>query len=71
MPVPEPASYDGNPLKYSAWRISFRALVENRSVSQTDNIYYLKRYLSGKAHSLVGSLFLIDHENAYDEAWAL
>jgi hypothetical protein len=69
--VPEPFVYDGDPLRYNAWKAAFNALIERKGIPKEDRIYHLQKYLKGRALTLVENLFMIESPNAYDEARAL
>ena len=36
LPTPEPTVFDGDPLKYNDWSIAFKALIEDKRISEGD-----------------------------------
>ncbi|XP_013855845.1 eukaryotic translation initiation factor 3 subunit A, partial [Austrofundulus limnaeus] len=51
IPVPEPAVFSGDPIRYSDWKHSFETLIDQKSIPDKEKIFYLRRYLSGQAKS--------------------
>ena len=68
LPAPEPTIFEGNPLEYVDWNISFRALIENSSIPESDRIHYLKRYVGGTAKEAISGYFLLKSSDAYIKA---
>ncbi|KAI2646382.1 hypothetical protein H4Q32_025464 [Labeo rohita] len=69
LPAPEPSVFSGDPLKFLEWRTSFKALIERRCTNPADKLFYLQKYVSGEAQSVLeGSFYRKDNE-AYDQAW--
>ena len=71
LPPPEPSIFDGDPLRYNDWSVSFRTLIESKAIPSSDKIHYLKRYLAGSAREAVSGYFLLNTETAFDKAKAL
>ena len=69
LPAPEPSVFDGNPLRFAAWKSSFTSLIVSRNVPVNEKIYYLQKYLAGEARECVEGLFYFDTEEAYQNAW--
>ena len=69
LPAPEPTIFEGDPLKYPAWKASFSALIESRTIPPNEKMHYLRRYLSGEAKECVEGVFYFDTKDAYDGAW--
>ncbi|KAL5011234.1 hypothetical protein ScPMuIL_011683 [Solemya velum] len=53
LPTPEPFTFNGDPMKYPAWKSSFAALIESRGIAPREQIHYLRKYLSGEAKKLL------------------
>ena len=71
LPAPEPTVFDGNPLKYNDWSIAFKALIEDKRISEGDKIHYLKRYVSGPAREVISGYLLLRSDSAFERAKAL
>ncbi|XP_061759356.1 uncharacterized protein arhgef25a isoform X5 [Nerophis ophidion] len=69
LPVPEPAVFNGDPIKYKDWKMSFQLLIERKNIPMAEKIYYLRKYVGGPARKAVGSYFLLGTEMAYSTAW--
>ena len=68
LPVPEPTVFNGEPLKYHDWKISFNALIDKKNIPAMDKIHYLKRYLSGPAREAVSGYFILQDDSSYERA---
>lgn len=67
--VPEPPVFTGDSINFIEFKQSFVALVDKKSVSSADNMFYLKKYVRGLAtNALEGTFFRTDDE-AYQDAW--
>ena len=67
LPSPEPDVFSGDPLKFTSWFNSFKALISTRSIPESERIFYLNKYLSGEAkESVEGFLSLCTPEAYYD-----
>lgn len=71
LPVPEPAVFTGDPLKFKDWRLSFETLIDRKNIPKNEKLYYLRKYLGGAAKKTVEGFFLLGTEAAYDFAWKL
>ncbi|KAI2647804.1 Gypsy retrotransposon integrase-like protein 1 [Labeo rohita] len=69
IPAPEPSVFSGDPLKFLEWRTSFKALIERRCTNPADNLFYLQKYVSGEAQSVLEGSFYRKDDEAYDQAW--
>ncbi|XP_056236444.1 uncharacterized protein LOC130172051 [Seriola aureovittata] len=69
LPTPEPSVFFGDPLKFIEWKTSFKALIECRCTNPADKLFYLQRYISGEARSVVEGSFYRKDEDAYNQAW--
>ena len=68
LPIPEPAIFTGDPLKFFSWMSSFSILIESKGVPAIEKIHYLKKYLGGSAIEVVEGLFDLADEDVYDKA---
>ncbi|KAL1279105.1 hypothetical protein QQF64_025778 [Cirrhinus molitorella] len=69
LPTPEPSVFSGDPLKFLEWRTSFKALIERRCTNPADKLFYLQKYVSGEAQSVLEGSFYRKDDEAYDQAW--
>ena len=69
LPLPEPTIFSGDPLKFTEWSASFKALIERRCSSPADRLFYLQKYISGEARSALEGSFYRKDEEAYQQAW--
>lgn len=69
LPVPEPAVFNGNPIKYKDWKMSFQMLIERKNIPVSEKIYYLSKYVGGPARKAVESYFLLGTDTVYHAAW--
>ncbi|KAM9709232.1 uncharacterized protein ACNS7B_023621 [Menidia menidia] len=69
LPAPEPSVFSGDPLKFTEWRTSFKALIETTCTSSAHRLFYLRKYISGDALSVLEGTFYRSDEEAYTQAW--
>ncbi|KAI4883641.1 hypothetical protein NFI96_030569, partial [Prochilodus magdalenae] len=69
LPTPEPTIFSGDPLKFTEWSTSFKALIERRCSNPADRLFYLQRYIAGEAKSFLEGSFYRKDEEAYQQAW--
>ncbi len=69
LPLPEPPIFSGDPLKFTEWSASFKALKERRCSSPADRLFYLEKYIGGEARSALEGSFYRKDEEAYQQAW--
>ena len=67
LPQPRVPTFDGNPVEYRTFARAFENLIESRTSSGTEPLYYLEQYTAGDVKELVRSC----HHLAPDEAWRL
>ena len=68
LPLPEPETFSGDLLRYPTWKKSFDTIVERRTDSPSQRLYYLGRYTTGKAKESISGLLALDSEHAYRDA---
>ena len=56
---PEPSVFDGDPLKYLAWKSAFQTLIEQKRIPSSEKIHYLRKYLSGSVKEVIENFFLL------------
>ncbi|KAG7518954.1 hypothetical protein JOB18_048112 [Solea senegalensis] len=56
---------------YNDWRLSFEALIDQKSIQEDQKIYYLRRYVDGDAKKVIDGYFLLGIASAYASAWEL
>ena len=68
LPVQEPLTFNGDPLQYPAWRATFYLLIESQTISETEKLLYLQRYVSGPAKEAISGSFMAASTDAYKTA---
>ena len=43
LPIPEPTTFSGDPLKFNHWKSSFQTLIENKNIPNTEKVFFLQR----------------------------
>ena len=71
LAIPEPEVFSGNPVQFSSWLNSFRTLVESRNIPEEERIYYLRKYVSGKAKDCIEGFLNLGTPESYLEATTL
>lgn len=71
LPIPEPTTFTGDPLKFIDWTISFMALIDQKPIPASEKMLYLKSYIAGEARKVVEEFFYRNSEKAYQCAWAV
>ena len=70
LPVLEPEVFDGkDPLAFPLWRLAFDALVDNRTITDTDKLNLLNKYLKGEAKRAIQGYLLLSPSEAYYKAY--
>ena len=64
----EPTIFNGEPLNYLNWKVSFEGLIESGRHSPLQKLAYLQQYLGGKAKEAVSEYFQIGTEEAFKDA---
>ena len=68
LPQPRVSVFDGNPIEYRTFVRAFESLIESRTYSSTDRLYYLEQFTAGDVKELVRSCHHLPPEEGYDEA---
>lgn len=68
LPLAEPEAFSGDLFHYPSWKKSFDMIVERRTDSPSQLIYYLGRYTTREAKEAIRGLLALDSEHAYREA---
>ena len=63
--------FDGNPVEYRSFIQAFENLIESRTQSSTERLYYLEQYTSGDVKEQVRSCHHLPPEEGYVEARSL
>lgn len=56
IPIPEPAVFSGDPLKYNDWKLSFQTLIDHKNLPAQ---FFLHKYVSGPAKRAIEGHFLV------------
>ena len=68
LPQPRVPTFDGNPVEYHTFARAFESLIESRTVSGTERLYYLEQYTAGVVKELVQSCHHLATDEGYAEA---
>ena len=68
LPQPHVPVFDGDPINYRTFIRAFESLIESRTVSSVDRMYYLEQYTLGDVKELVRSCHHLPPDEGYDEA---
>ena len=72
LPQPRVPVFDGNPMEYRTFISAFESLVETRTFSSSDRLYYLEQFTAGDVKELVRSCHHLPPDEGYDQArWLL
>ncbi|XDV25914.1 hypothetical protein PO909_029740 [Leuciscus waleckii] len=69
LPMPEPPVFVGDPIHFIEFKQSFAALIDKKTVSSADKMFYLKKYESGPARKALEGTFFRTDDEAYQDAW--
>ncbi|XP_070410207.1 uncharacterized protein [Nothobranchius furzeri] len=69
LPAPEPFVFSGDPIQFIEWKAAFTSLVDQRSITPAEKLYYLKRYVGGPARQVLDGTFYRSDNEAYQDAW--
>ena len=68
LPQPRVPTFDGNPVEYRTFVRAFESLIESRTSSSTERLYYLEQYTAGDVKELVRSCHHLAPDEGYAEA---
>ena len=71
LPQPRVPMFNGNPVEYCSFIQAFENLIESRTQSSIERLYYLEQYSSGDMKELVRSCHHLPPEEGYVEACRL
>ena len=60
--------FKGDPLSYQPFRHAFKNLIEDKTSSSQDRLYYLEQFTAGQARDLVRSCMHMEARRGYPEA---
>ena len=69
LPSLVPEVFEGDILKYPAWRCKVRAILAKAQMGEFERLQTLAHYLRGRARTPVESLLMVEAEGCYEEAW--
>lgn len=69
LSVPEPFVFSGDPIRFIEWKAAFTSLVDQRSITPAEKLYYLKKYVSSPARQALDGTFYRSDSEAYQDAW--
>lgn len=44
LPIPEPTTFCGDPLRFNDWKVSFQTLIDRKNIPGEEKLYYLQKY---------------------------
>ncbi|KAL9986036.1 hypothetical protein ACROYT_G000097 [Oculina patagonica] len=68
LPQPLVPTFQGNLLEYRSFIRAFESLIEHRTSSSTERLYYLEQYTAGDVKELVRSCHHLSPDQGYQEA---
>ncbi|XP_071482161.1 uncharacterized protein [Diadema antillarum] len=68
LPLPEPPVFNGKPLNYPAWKMSYNLLIEHSKVPPHERFFYLLKYLRDEPREMVEGYALAGDDMAYRDA---
>ena len=68
LPQPDVPTFSGNPVEYCAFVRAFESIIESKTLSERDRLYYLVQYTTGEVQELVRSCLAMAEEEGYKEA---
>ena len=68
LPRPEPPVFNGDPLTYPDWESAFNTLIDKRPIPEEEKVFYLRKYVSGKAKESIEGYLMINSAVAYQRA---
>ena len=68
LPQPRVPIFDGNPVDYRSFVRAFESLIESRTQSSTERLYYLEQYTAGDVKELIRSCHHLPPDEGYEEA---
>lgn len=69
LSAPEPSVFSGDPLSFLEWSTSFKTLIIQRCTNPADRLFYLQKYISGEALSVLEGSFYRKDDEAFNQAW--
>ncbi len=68
LPQPDVPVFKGDPIEYCDFMRAFENLIEKRTQSASQRLFYLLQYTSGQAQDLVRSCLVMKEKEGYDHA---
>ena len=68
LPSPRVPNFDGDPLEYGSFIRAFENIIEFKTSSSSERLYYLEQVTSGDVKELVRSCQYLPPDAGYDEA---
>ena len=67
LPAEEPPVFSGNAFDYPAFTTAFDSIISGNVQSNRDRLYFLDKYIVGKANEIVKGFLAVNSEDAYTE----
>ena len=68
LPHPKVPIFDGNPMEYGPFTRAFENIIESKTSSSSERLYYLEQFTSGDVKELVRSCQFLPPDKGYHEA---
>ena len=68
LPKQEVPIFSGDPIQYCGFVKAFECLIESRTSSNSERLYYLVQYTRGEVQELMRSYLAMDPDEGYSEA---
>ena len=68
LPNPGFPNFDGDPLEYGSFIRAFENIIESKTSSSSERLYYHKQFTSGDVKELMSSCQYLPPEAGYDKA---
>ena len=69
--IVQPTIFDGEPLKFTMWKIQFESLIESPQIKKGDRLHILTKYLKGKALRVIEHLLYVKNDCSFEKAMSL
>ena len=65
IPIAKPPVFNGDPLEYYSWKVSFYMMVSQKNITPREKILFLKEYTGYSIHKIISSLDCLTSEDAF------
>ena len=65
IPIAKPPVFNGDPLEYHSWKVSFDMMVSQKNITPREKILFLKEYTGSSIHKIISSLDRLTSEDSF------